>query len=111
MKVIARCAWSFRAGDIEAVFICHEYELEQLYGHVMHLGEVLGKHSEVTVEIGGPEDVEILCKDQGKIAIVEEIFGTSIAGINPFDYLDPEEAEENDEFSEESEYFHPNDGD
>lgn len=37
-----------RMGDLEGLFVAEDYDLQAALGKTVYLGEVLGKHSEVT---------------------------------------------------------------
>lgn len=102
MKVIVEFAVEYgRMGDLQGLFICEKAALEKLYGKEVYFGEVLGKHSEVVVDVDAG-CFEIKTEDQDFIAKFIEIMGDgTISGYNPFDYID--EDEESDEEEEEEE--------
>ena len=89
-----------RSGDIEGLFIADEDEVKASTGKFVYLGEVLGKHSEVSFDLEedmftdyfeGQPNAESLHQQ------AVELFGIgTISGCNPFDYVE-EELEEPDE--------------
>lgn len=91
-----------RAGVLDALFITTREELEGLYGKTVVFGEVLGKHSEVVLDI---EESHFDVIDLGAEAIekLEAAAGTSISGHNPFDYYDPDDDEDDEEEEEDDE--------
>lgn len=86
-----------RQGSLEGIFVCEKEALEKLYGKTVYFGEVLGKHSEVEIDIDA-ECFEIRTEDQDFIAKFIEIMGDgTISGYSPFDYIDEVESDEEDE--------------
>lgn len=100
MKVIVEFGVDYgRMGSLDGIFVCEKEDLEKLYGKEVYFGEVLGKHSDVSIDIDA-ECFEIRTEDQDFIAKFIEIMGDgTISGYNPFDYID--EDEESDEEEEE----------
>lgn len=76
-----------RMGSLEGLFLSTDRKVNSILGQEIYFGEVLGKHSEVygTIEknqikkLDAPEDV---------IKWLDETFGNTVSGYNPFDYLD-----------------------
>jgi hypothetical protein len=89
MKVIVDFYVDYgRMGDLSGMFVCDKADLEKLYGKEVHFGEVLGKHSEVSIDID-EGCFEIKTEDQEFIAKFIEIMGDgTISGYNPLDYID-----------------------
>jgi len=86
-----------RMGELDGLFICDKEALEKLYGKEVYFGEVLGKHSEVSLEMDASL-FQIKTEDQDFIAKFIEIMGDgTISGYNPFDYIDEDESEEEEE--------------
>lgn len=85
-----------RYHDIQGIFLATDEEVEKLIGTELYLGEIAGKHSEVTVEVT-KNDIILVTED----ALAVEIFsryGLS-NGVNPFDYIpEEEEADGDDDF-------------
>ncbi len=75
---------NFRGGTLEGVFIADDANMPRLYGKDIYLGEVMGKHSEVSIRFS-EGDFKILSDNQPFIEAFEEIVGYS--GYNPFEYL------------------------
>jgi hypothetical protein len=83
-----------RSGEIEGLFIALEDAVKDSYGKFVHLGEVLGKHSDISFDLeedmftdyfAGQPDAE--SKHQKAI----DLFGIgTISGCNPFDYIEKE---------------------
>lgn len=71
-----------RMGDLEGLFVTTPEKLEEAYGHDLYFGEVLGKHSDVSVAFG-PEDIELVTDDQDFVTKLVEIVGVHISGFNP----------------------------
>ncbi|WP_321913530.1 hypothetical protein [Paraburkholderia sp. J11-2] len=98
MKVIVELGVDYgRSGTLSGIFVCEKADLEKLYGKEVYFGEVLGKHSEVSLEMDA-ECFEIRTEDQDFIAKFIEIMGDgTISGYNPFDYYDADEESDEDE--------------
>lgn len=79
-------------GDVSGVFIADKSSIEKAWNQYVYLGEVLGKHSEICGNIE-PHHLEIKSEDPHIIETLLEIFpGGHIAGINPIDYLEEQDA-------------------
>lgn len=97
MNKLYRFSWSFRGGDIESLFVATEKELEAALGKDVYFGEVLGKHSEIwgTLE---KEDLTLISEDQANIAwLVDTVGSNSICGLNPLEYFNENEEDEEDD--------------
>lgn len=94
MKVLCRFYWDCgRQGDLDGLFTTTTEEVSKVVGKEVYFGEVLGKHSEVFGTIG-PDDIEVLSKDQDFINKFEDIMGSgTISGYNPLDYYEEEDDE------------------
>lgn len=80
-----------RHGDLEAVFVADPAVVERMLARgEVYLGEVLGKHSEVTATIDG-ETMKEVTADPAVIAFFEEHLGGS-AGISIVGYFLDQEA-------------------
>jgi hypothetical protein len=89
-----------RCGEISGLFIALEQSVKGSIGKFVYLGEVLGKHSDVSFRLkaemfkdyfSGQPDAE----EKHQKAI--DLFGIGgISGVNPFDYIEEnlEEPEE-----------------
>ena len=78
---------TYRSGDLEGLFIAEQSEVEHLLrnGIEIHFGEVLGKHSDVSVIM----DDTVLWEassDPAAIKIIEDLELES--GINPLNYYE-----------------------
>ena len=76
-----------RMGILEGLFIAKENSVKDLIGTEIYFGEVLGKHSEIFSKIESTMVVE-KSDDADLIKKLKDIFGNTISGYNPFDYLD-----------------------
>lgn len=76
-----------RMGTLYGTFAASDEEIEKLYGHELYLGEILGKHSEVTLTLE-PNGLIKLSDDADVVAMA--IKYDLLGGINPLDYLDSE---------------------
>lgn len=85
--------WKFsedygRAGDVEGLFIATEEEVDKfLVGREICFGEILGKHSEVSISF---EKKDFKCLDVSESTIAElfiAVDSRSIAGYNPFEHI------------------------
>lgn len=88
-----------RMGDVEGLFVCTEDEYKALIGDTAYFGEVLGKHSQVTVTLNA-SNLTVLSRDQEKIAWLEGLVigktepaveTTTVSGLNPLHYINRED--------------------
>lgn len=89
--------WKFnwdcgRSGEIEGLFIAPKSEVDSIIGKEIYFGEALGKHSEVYGELE-TGDLEQMEASDDLIKELEELFGTTVSGYNPLEYL-PEDDED-----------------
>lgn len=77
-----------RNGNLDGLFICTQDQLDAIFGKDVYFGEVLGKHSNVTVDLQ-KDDFEIISDDQDFIAKLKKVFKitSTISGHNPIDYI------------------------
>lgn len=72
-----------RMGELEGIFIADSKEVESTIGNTVYFGEVLGKHSDIDLDIE-EEHFELKTEDQEFIEKFEEIMGSgNISGFNP----------------------------
>lgn len=87
-----------RIGSVEGLFVATDGEIEKLNGRTIHFGEILGKHSEVSIEF---ETSDFVVKSDDQVFInklVEVMETTSISGYDPLDYLyEDDDCEDKDE--------------
>lgn len=78
-----------RHGDVEGLFVLTDKELDYLRGHgEVCFGEVLGKHSCVTVSMD-EKTLKIVSEDQAFIDQLIAVVGSDhISGLNPLNYID-----------------------
>lgn len=82
-----------RMGEISGTFIEDKELVETVLGHQheVYLGEVLGKHSDISVELN-EHNVTMLSDNPEHIKLLREIFNSdNISGMNPFDDIDMED--------------------
>ena len=84
-----------RQGTLRGFFIEDEKLVEKVIGERIYFGEVLGKHSEIIIDLDD-EDISIVTDDQDFIDKFEKLIGCS--GHNPIsrwqDMEDEEDIEE-----------------
>jgi hypothetical protein len=79
-----------RMGVIEGLFIAEHTDVDNAIGKEAYFGEILGKHSDVTVTVDAA-DLAVKSKDQKFIQQLEEVVGsTHVSGYNPLDYIEKE---------------------
>lgn len=92
--------WKFkwdcgRQGYLKGLFIAPKSEVESIIGKEIYFGEVLGKHSEIFGELED-SDLEQVDASDALIEELEKLFGATVSGYNPLNYL-PEDEEYEDE--------------
>lgn len=94
-----------RMGEIEGLFAATEAQVNQVIGKEVYFGEILGKHSDIAVEIE-ESDIKLITDSQKFIKELILYFNKSsddngmytFIGYNPIEYyLDFQEDEEEDE--------------
>lgn len=98
MKGIYEFYWDCgRMGEVSGTFIANKADVAKIIGKDIYFGEILGKHSEVSGRIDA-EDIVLKTDDRGFISMFEEIMGEGWStGINPLEYYEPSEEEEDEE--------------
>lgn len=77
-----------RMGELEGLFIAEERDIEKIIGKEIYFGEVLGKHSEIIIDID-KIDIVVKTDDQEFIAFAEKYIGKgTLSGHNPLDYYE-----------------------
>ena len=77
-----------RMGEVEGLFIADELDVRDAIGQVVYLGEVLGKHSDIEVEIT-KASLKVIPVPQETIDQLLTAFGTStLCGMNPLEYIE-----------------------
>ncbi len=72
-----------RNGNVEGIFIAEKCEVEELYGKEVYFGEILGKHSEVSITCA-PEQFTVLSEDPDFVSKCVETLGEgTVSGNNP----------------------------
>lgn len=86
-KRLWKFKWEYeRMGDVEGLFIATKKEVDSMIGIEVYFGEILGKHSEVYGEIEDGDIIESYASD-ATVEELEDMFGKSICGYNPLDYI------------------------
>ena len=86
-----------RMGDLTGIFIADETDIQRVIGKEVYFGECLGKHSDIECLIK-EDHFQLLSNDQDFITKFEEILGTgTISGYSPFDYIEDDEDESEDD--------------
>ncbi len=94
MNKLYRFYWDKgRNGYVESLFIATDLEVQSSIGKTVYFGEILGKHSEVCGVIQ-EYDFTLLSDDQDLIGKLIDIFGYTISGYNPLEYIEIDEADE-----------------
>jgi hypothetical protein len=83
-----------RMGSLTGSFVREESDTKKLIGRTVYFGEILGKHSNIyeTIEEGHITEVT---DDQDFIEKAEK-YGLDSVGVNPFDYIDEYDEEDDD---------------
>lgn len=91
MKGIYEFVWNYRRmGKLSGMFIADSEDVKNIIGKTVHFGEVLGKHSEIYVDMD-EKDITLKTDDQDFIYEFEALMGEGFStGYNPFDYWEPD---------------------
>lgn len=88
-----------RMGELSGRFVLDEEgqkELEDSYGRTVYFGEVLGKHSEIYLDLK-PEHIKVITDDQVFLNRAEELKIDLDTGFNPLNYIDDSEDYDDDD--------------
>ncbi len=83
-----------RGGYLNGIFIETSDRVEKIIGRTVYFGEVLGKHSDVEIDIEAG-NIELASDRPEDIEVVERL--DLNMGYNPFDYIDEDELGEDEE--------------
>lgn len=75
-----------RQGEVSGLFVCDQDRLESLYGQTAYFGEILGKHSEVIIDIEA-DQFTIKSEDVDFITKLVALLSPHISGYSPFDHM------------------------
>ena len=78
-----------RMGDISATFVATQEEVDNLCNKTVYFGEILGKHSEVELDMK-PEYFTVKTDNQEFLEMAEKLGINLDFGHVPFDYIDEE---------------------
>ena len=90
-----------RRGTVSGTFVATRGKVESLRDLTVYFGEILGKHSDVSVDFS-EEELICLTEDQAFIKKAKEYKLVPI-GRNPFDYIDEDESD--DDYEEDDEDY------
>lgn len=77
-----------RMGDLSGVFVATAQDIEDIIGKEVYFGEVLGKHSDVSLTVED-DNFTLVTNDEKFIEMFEQ-YGLE-NGYSPFDYYEAEE--------------------
>lgn len=81
-----------RMGDLAGVFTAESEDIEKIDGQTVYFGEVLGKHSEVEVDIDSEKHIKLISSSPADVEMFDRLELST--GYDPFDYWEPEESDE-----------------
>jgi hypothetical protein len=81
-----------RMGSLDGVFVATDKEVAEAMGKTVHMGEVLGKHSDINAHIT-PETITRITEDPQFVKFFFDHIGE--VGHNPIEQYDPDEEDEN----------------
>ena len=96
LKLYRFCWPQRRGGDVEGLFVEDSDVVENAVGSDVYFGEICGKHSDVYGTLD-EEDLTVVSEDQEKISWLVYILGRSISGYNPFDYIEDQDEQDEEE--------------
>ena len=96
LKLYRFCWPQRRGGDVEGLFVEDSDVVENAIGSDVYFGEICGKHSDVYGTLD-EEDLTVVSEDQEKINWLVDILGRSISGYNPFDYIEDQDEQDEEE--------------
>ena len=96
LKLYRFCWPQRRGGDVEGLFVEDSDVVENAIGSDVYFGEICGKHSDVYGTLD-EEDLTVVSEDQEKISWLVDILGRSISGYNPFDYIEDQDEQDEEE--------------
>jgi hypothetical protein len=77
-----------RMGDLEGMFVADDERVDAVEGLTIYLSDVLGKHSEIEVELGS-SNIKVMSDDPPLMHQLMAVFPNgTLSGINPLEYLD-----------------------
>jgi hypothetical protein len=97
----------YRHGDLEGLFITTKSKLESAMGTKVYLGDVLGKHSDVSKKLK-KEHFTTLSDDHEKIRWLLSVNGgeKTISGRNPLEQLEESDDDDDDNDGDEKHHSH-----
>jgi len=87
-----------RYGALNGVFVEDDERVAKAIGKNIYFGEVLGKHSEVDLDLE-EHHFKVMTEDQPFIHQFEKL--ELATGYNPFDYMEDDEEDEDEEDEDE----------
>lgn len=74
-------------GEIEALFIATDVQLEEAYGKTAYFGEIFGKHSEVFAKLTD-DKFNIVSDDKHVVESLRTALGEDCCGPNPLNFIE-----------------------
>ena len=96
LKLYRFCWTQRRGGDVEGLFVEDSDVVENAIGSDVYFGEICGKHSDVYGTLD-EVDLTVVSEDQEKINWLVDILGRSVSGYNPFDYIEDQDEQDEEE--------------
>ena len=96
LKLYRFCWPQRRGGGVEGLFVEDSDVVENAIGSDVYFGEICGKHSDVYGTLD-EEDLTVVSEDQEKINWLVDILGRSVSGYNPFDYIEDQDEQDEEE--------------
>ena len=86
-------AYCGRMGSLHGLFISTPEKVEEAKGSILYFGEVLGKHSDIVVELHD-DKIDLISDNQEKVAWLKELLGETVSGFNPIHVYNDQKDEE-----------------
>lgn len=92
--ILVKFEWDVgRMGIVEGLFATTQLALDISMGKEVYFGEILGKHSEICGVLE-KDDFTIMSNNVELIQELLSIFGNTLSGYNPLDYIEDEDEED-----------------
>lgn len=86
-----------RMGELSGVFTATRDDIAAVMDTTVHLGEVLGKHSDITATVNS-DTLKLLTEDKAAVDVVSK-YGLS-AGLDLLGYVEEDESDDEEEDDE-----------
>lgn len=89
--------WKFyadfgRMGELEGLFIMEKEHIENIIGESVYFGEVLGKHSDIVLNMQEDHFTEIDLDEDAVNKLHDALGSNDISGYNPFHFWERADA-------------------